>query len=45
MTANQQTELEILRANLAAGTCVGEPASNAQQALRRARIEQLEALP
>ena len=41
MTANEQVELDILTANLAAGTCVGEPASEEQQAIRRRRIAEL----
>lgn len=31
MTPNQQVELQVLKANLSAATCVGEPASKAQQ--------------
>lgn len=41
--ARLQTELEVLKGNLAAGTCVGEPATPEQQDCRRRRIAQLEA--
>ena len=44
MTTNQYEELQMLKNNLAAGTCIGLPASKEQQAVRRRRIKQLEGL-
>ena len=37
-------ERDVLANNLAVGTCVGKPASEAQQALRRASIAEIDAL-
>ena len=42
MTTNEQVELAVLTANLAAGTCVGEPASVEQQVIRVARIIEIQ---
>lgn len=42
MTPSQQVEHDILTANLNAGTCVGEPATEEQQAIRRKRIAEIE---
>ena len=41
--AAEHVELDVLKTNLAAGTCVGEPASEAQQDLRRREIGELSA--
>lgn len=43
MTPTHQAELDQLKANLAAGTCCGKPASKRQQAKRRRRIAEIEA--
>lgn len=42
MNAKARVELNVLKANLNAGTCVGKPATEEQQNIRRKRIAQIE---
>jgi bacterioferritin-associated ferredoxin len=44
MSPTHEAELDQLKANLAASTCCGKPASKRQQAIRKRRIAELEKL-